>query len=106
MNQEDLGKAIGKTRSLISHFERTGIINKYTLKEIADALNIDLENLDNENEVIPNQKLEDSEMKIYNKDFFQLTIEKQKEEINFLKETINHQWQLLQDLVKKNKANK
>lgn len=106
MNQEDLGKAIGKTRSLISHFERTGNINKYTLQEIADALNIDLNNLENESLEITNHQLEDPEKKSYSKDFCQRTIAKQKEEISFLKETINHQWQLLQELVKKNRSNK
>ena len=40
MSQEDLAKAIGKTRSLISHLETSGNINKYTLQEIATALKI------------------------------------------------------------------
>jgi transcriptional regulator with XRE-family HTH domain len=34
MTQEDLAAALGKTRSLVSYFERTGNINSYTLQEI------------------------------------------------------------------------
>lgn len=102
MKQEDLAVAIGKTRSLISYFERTGNINKYTLIEIAQALDIDAETLE--------MKVDDGALKFTTEDKDQNklvknnceeTIQKQKEEILFLKDTINQQWKLLQKLSNK-----
>ena len=55
MTQEQLAEAIGKTRSLVSYFERTGVINKYTFKEIAEVLHITTEEL---------EKLEDEVLKL------------------------------------------
>lgn len=58
MTQEELALAINKTRSMVSHIERTGEANYYTLKEIARVLNLPLEKLqDNEdtNELILNK---------------------------------------------------
>lgn len=111
MNQEELAKAIGKTRSLISHFERTGNINKYTLREIADALQIEVEDIEN----IPE---DDARYGSENKEKFYQSVKPAQElhftrdqnyqlhsqlqnEISFLKDTINHQWQLLHELAKK-----
>ena len=96
MNQEDLAKAIGKTRSLISHFERTGNVNKYTLIEIANALDIEVEEL--EAGIVKSTKngMEESEKEIVVKaDRLKEIIEKQKQEIKSLKTTIDHQWKLL-----------
>ena len=101
MNQEQLAKAIGKTRSLISHMERTGVVNDYTLKDIAAVLNVDVEEI--EKGMIPAEinSSQDPEAIMIKKDPSKETISKQKEEISFLKETINHQWQLLHELARK-----
>ena len=101
MKQEDLASAIGKTRSLISYFERTGNINKYTLIEIAHALGIDVETLEMKNGDVPTFTMEDKNQNKLAKDDCQEMIQKQKEEILFLKDTINQQWKLLQKLSNK-----
>ncbi len=100
MTQEELALAINKTRSMVSHIERTGEANYYTLKEIAKALNLPLDKLqDNENvnELIlsqssPSQKniINDTEL-----------IQQLKQEIKFLKETIVQQQKLIFQLSKK-----
>ena len=96
MSQEDLAKAIGKTRSLISHLETSGNINKYTLQEIAAALKIEttaIENFNYENVNI----LRDLNPKTeYNKD----EIQRLKEEITDLKATVKEQWKIIQNLTK------
>ena len=102
INQEQLAKSIGKTRSLISHFERTGNINKYTLLEIADALGVDAGEFEKDFPLADMHKLEDSEQKIHSENSTcKEMVEKQKDEIGFLKDTISHQWQLLHELAKK-----
>ena len=111
MTQEDLAKAIGKTRSLVSHFERSGSINKYTLKEIADALGTDVYTLETTGNTNPDFYLGDKESKMNPLDKkSKVILENQhetkqlKEEIAFLKETINHQWQLIHELSGKKKT--
>lgn len=102
MKQEDLAVAIGKTRSLISYFERTGNINKYTLIEIAQALDIDAETLEMKNDDGALKfTTEDKDQNKLVKNNCEETIQKQKEEILFLKDTINQQWKLLQKLSNK-----
>ena len=101
MKQEDLAKKIGKTRSMVSYFETTGIINKYTLQEIADALGVDMKKLESVDINQAHFLMEDGEIEISKKDKCKETIEKQKAEIGFLKDTINHQWKLLHELAKK-----
>ena len=101
LNQEDLAKAIGKTRSLISHLERTGNINKYTLQEIADALEVEIEIFEQSTPLGMEHIIGDPEKPLIKKDACKETIEQQKVEIGFLKETINHQWKLLHELAKK-----
>ena len=101
MRQDDLAKKIGKTRSMVSYFERTGIINKYTLLEIAEALRVDVEKLEHAELNIIDHLVEESKSEVAKKDNFIELIEKQKAEIIFLKETITHQWKLLQELAKK-----
>jgi transcriptional regulator with XRE-family HTH domain len=95
MTQEDLANAIGKTRSLVSYFERTGSVNKYTLQEITAALNTRpeaLENLDPEEQPILQETVPPY---IENTELIKNLIEQQREEIQFLRETINQQWSLL-----------
>lgn len=105
MTQEDLAKAIGKTRSLVSHFERSGSINKYTLKEIADALDTDIATLESTGNSVPDFYIGDKESKMNPMDKkskvvsdHQVETKQLKEEIAFLKDTINHQWQLIHEL--------
>ncbi len=96
LTQEDLARSLGKTRSLVSFFERTGNINKYTLQEISQLLNTTPEELENDTihispAVSPTHSFGGPQEKL---------ITQLQEEISFLKETINHQWQLLRDLSK------
>lgn len=98
MKQEDLAAAIGKTRSLISYFERTGNINKYTLIEIAQALEINPTTLEWKENSLPDFALQDNNQNKLQKNNCEETIQRQKEEILFLKDTINQQWKLLQKL--------
>ena len=96
MTQEDLAKSLGKTRSLVSFFERTGNINKYTLQEVSTLLNTTPEEL--ENNIPHSSGTEHTNSKHAGTDD-QLISQLQKE-IVFLKETISEQWQLLKELSK------
>ncbi len=102
LKQEDLAKSIGKTRSLISHFERTGLINKYTLIDIAKALEIDVAILDSDLEFLKEDIKEKPEI-LSRKIILEEVIEQQKLEIKFLKDTINQQWLVINKLVKNKK---
>lgn len=94
--QHDLAKGIGKTRTLISYFERTGNINKYTLAEIADFLHISIDDIENlhENPNLIYSENSNNESILWLKNL----VEEQKEEIQFLKKTIAQQLDLLQKL--------
>ena len=95
--QFDLAKGIGKTRTLISHFERTGNINKYTHAEIADFLCVsidDIENLGDEILLSSNGDSSKDEHVLW----LQNLVEEQKTEISFLKKTIAQQLDLLQKI--------
>jgi transcriptional regulator with XRE-family HTH domain len=100
MTQEDLAAALGKTRSLVSYFERTGNINSYTLQEITLILGSNpeelelLENGENHNGH-PDQKSNGA-----NNGALQKLLDQQKAEILFLRETVNYQRQLLNELSK------
>jgi transcriptional regulator with XRE-family HTH domain len=98
MTQGQLALAIGKTRSLVSYFERTGIINKYTFKEIAEVLHTTTEELENLEDEVLKLKETASEVKQNNENFIEKLLEQQKSEINFLKQTITQQWELIQRL--------
>lgn len=94
--QHDLAKGIGKTRTLISYFERTGNINKYTLSEIADFLHISIDDIENLTE---HNELNYSEASPHeNILWLRNLVEEQKEEIYFLKKTVGQQLELLQKL--------
>jgi transcriptional regulator with XRE-family HTH domain len=100
MSQADLAKAIGKTRSLISHLETSGNVNKYTLQEIATALKTDtatIENFNYENVHILRDLNQNTD---YNKD----EIQRLKEEITDLKATVKEQWKIIQNLTKGTKT--
>lgn len=95
--QFDLAKGIGKTRTLISHLERTGNINKYTLAEIADFLCVSIDDIENLGEEILLSSNSDSS-KDEHVMWLQHLVEEQKTEISFLKKTIAQQLNLLQKL--------
>lgn len=98
MTQTELGLAINKTRQLISGIERTGDVNYHTLKEIAKVLNLSVEQLqDNDaieftaiGEPLPKDSLSAQ----------QELISQLKQEVKFLKDTIQQQWKLLFELTK------
>lgn len=94
--QHDLAKGIGKTRTLISYFERTGNINKYTLAEIADFLHLSIDDIENLGEYssVNNNEININENIIWLRNL----VEEQKEEIHFLKKTVAQQMDLLQKL--------
>ena len=103
LSQEELATAIGKTRSLISHLETSGNINKYTLQEIAAALNVDtatIENFKLDGISVINDNNE-------NADYGKNEIQKLKDEIKELKATVKEQWKIIQNLTgNKKKTNK
>lgn len=81
---------------MISFFERTGQINKYTLQDIASALNVGYDEI---------EKVDATEANTKNATPATLSVqnitEQLKIENEFLKETINHQWTLINELSKK-----
>ena len=102
LTQEDLANSIGKTRSLISFLERTGNINKYTLKEIAAALGLNIDELENLNpENIQTTSSEKGFVENTNDNAYQKLVEQLQTEIIFLKQTINQQWSLFDKLSKR-----
>jgi transcriptional regulator with XRE-family HTH domain len=94
MTQDDMAIALGKTRSLVSFLERTGKVNKYTLQEIANVLKISVEEI--ESGLTEVKELEQPSISKLD----QTINEQLQKEIQFLKETINHQWTLLHELAK------
>ncbi len=98
MTQEQLAEAVGKTRSLVSYFERTGVINKYTFKEIAEVLHITTEELEKLEDEVLKLKESPTDTHCSNESFAEKLLEQQKSEINFLKQTITQQWELIQRL--------
>ena len=100
MTQEQLAEAVGKTRSLISFYERTGNINRYTLMEIANALQISPEELESFNVDGAANIAETSRISLDKNDLMQHLLDQQRREIDFLKDTIAKQWQLLNELSK------
>ena len=100
MTQEQLAEAVGKTRSLISFYERTGNINRYTLMEIANALQISPEELESFNVDGTANIAEATRVSLDRNDLMQHLLDQQRREIEFLKDTIAKQWQLLNELSK------
>jgi transcriptional regulator with XRE-family HTH domain len=96
LTQEDLARSLGKTRSLVSFFERTGNINKYTLQEISTLLNTTPEEL--ENDKVHMSPAEHSDKTYAGPE--EKLISQLQQEIVFLKETIHQQLQLLKELSK------
>jgi len=96
LSLEELVKAIWKTRSIISHLETSGNINKYTLQEIATALKVDIA-------IIENFKLDSLSIlndKNENDDYGKNKLQKLKDEIKELKATVKEQLKIIQHLTK------
>ena len=94
ITQQQLADVIGKTRASI-FFERIGQINKYTLYDIASALNVGYDEI---------EKVDATEANTTNIATLlsqQNLTEQLKTENDFLKDTINHQWALINELSKK-----
>lgn len=100
ISQEELARSIGKTRSLVSHLEITGNINKYTLQEIAEALKIDPETIEKFGSDNIGNIIKDKNANKQATDKLQETISQQREEIKELKATIKEQWKTIQNLSK------
>jgi len=100
MTQEELATALGKTRSLVSYFERTGNINTYTLQEITLILGSNPEEI----ELLENGENHNGHANHNgngsNNGTLQKLLDQQQAEILFLKETIHYQRQLLDELSK------
>ena len=94
LTQQDLADKIGKTQALISSFEKSGIINKYTLQEIAEALSISVENLHSDDILNESQVISKELQK--EKYYTHLL-----EEIEYLKAIVNNQLNIIQALSKK-----
>jgi transcriptional regulator with XRE-family HTH domain len=94
LTQLGLAEKIGKTQALISSFEKTGIINKYTLQEIAEALNMPVEQLNSEELIDEIQIIEKGLQK---EKFYAHLLE----EIDYLKSIIQNQFSVIQSLSKK-----
>ena len=96
MSQEQLANSIGKTRSLISYIERTGKINKYTLNEIASALESDSEEFElNETELTDSSVIFANNSTNEKNQGFEMLIKELKSEISYLKGVISQQWELI-----------
>lgn len=104
MRQEDLAARIGKTRSLISHIERTGNVNNYTKKEIATILQCDPEEFE-----ITAPSFQDLNLTVQKQNsdeqiqVFENMIKELKSEIVYLKGIINQQWELIKRLEERKK---
>lgn len=102
MTQEELASAINKTRSMVSHIERTGEVNFYTFQDIAKVLNLQIDSFDKsykENEFKLNNVFEESSTK-YGLIEQQNLLEQLQNEVVFLKEVIQNQWKLIFELSK------
>lgn len=101
MTQEELAAAINKTRSMVSHIERTGEANYHTLKEIAQVLNLPITQLqDAEMNELSILSEPSAEYEYHSSGSQQELVRQLKEEIIFLKSIIQNQWKLMADLVK------
>jgi transcriptional regulator with XRE-family HTH domain len=96
MNQTELAEKIGKTRGMVSHIERQGKVNHYTLKDIANALNTTIEQI----EQYPNTKYENTLDLDSNVEKINPAIHQMAREIELLKELVNHQKKIIELLEK------
>lgn len=107
LKQIDLADKINKTRALVSHIEQTGQVNYYTLETIAKALEIDATVLNSEivsdsGYMYYQKENSDSTIPTYHEEEEKdLSIKKLEEEVNFLKQLVKSQLEIIKDLSKK-----
>jgi len=98
MTQEDLAIKVGKTRSLISYIERTGNINKQTLKEIILILESNPEEFELRSvDFLTSNKEVKKEMTDTSTNAYEILIRELKDEISYLKKIIDDQLLLLKE---------
>lgn len=107
LKQIDLADKINKTRALVSHIEQTGQVNYYTLETIAKALEIDATVLNSEivsdsGYMYYQKENSDSTIPTYHEEEEKdLSIKKLEEEVNFLKQLVKSQLEIIEALSKK-----
>ena len=87
MSQTQLADEIGKTRGMVSHIERQGKVNHYTLKDIAKALNTTVEWIE-QYPITKNERVFDTEDTI---DILTTKIQQLQREIELLNDLVNPQ---------------
>jgi transcriptional regulator with XRE-family HTH domain len=98
LTQEDLATKIGRTRSLISYIERTGNINKQTLKEIILILESNPEEFELKSvDFLISNKDAKKEMTDTPTNAYEILIRELKDEISYLKKIIDDQLLLLKE---------
>jgi transcriptional regulator with XRE-family HTH domain len=97
MSQTQLADEIGKTRGMVSHIERQGKVNHYTLKDIAKALNTTVERIE-QYPITKNERVFDTEDTI---DKLTTKIQQLQREIELLNDLVNHQKKII-GLLEKN----
>ncbi len=98
MTQEDLAIKVEKTRSLISYIERTGNINKQTLKEIILILESNPEEFELKSvDFFSSNKELKKEITDTPTNAYEILIRELKEEITYLKKIIDDQLLLLKE---------
>lgn len=99
LTQEELALLVNKSRPLISHIEQTGKVNAYTLRDICEALDVSVEDMEN------TQRDTLDPAVTYLKKVDLLTEENAalRKEINELRELIASQRQLIDAFVNKKK---
>lgn len=85
-------------QELISYLERTGSVNKYTFKEIAEALNITTEEIENFTLLGLEPDAAVGRLTNTTENRQKKMIEHFKEEILFLREQISAQWLVINSL--------
>lgn len=100
LTQQELADAVGKTRSLISYYERSGNINRYVLKEIADVLQITPQELDSFEVDSKISDVDVANVSIDKNDLMAQLIDQQRREIEFLKELTQKQLEIISQLQK------
>lgn len=98
MTQDELARAINKTRSMVSHIERTGEVNYYTLKDISNVLKLPINFLEDNKEVNKFDFVSDQQTVGYDTKHSNCLLEKLEKENMFLKEVIQNQWKLIFEL--------
>jgi len=96
LNQDQLAEKISRTRTLISHIERTSKVNYYTLNEIAAVLDVPVTYFTDENYEL--NTIEEAQEK-YN--VLSEKVKMLERENELLSEIVDNQKQIINDLKQK-----